>query len=281
MHLPDQQGELVPPGTLLTGQRPIVTATSGQQTNTLSALQALLSETLSQLRSCSTPQSARQEIPAGMNALSMAFQTSNTLDTEHNLFDPSNLVEQKFFTGSSKEICSYLSKYFINGLEPEQRLEMVKRYKRPDIPSMRVQKLDNFFQRPDLYAARNRDDTYKDIQRSILFSVGPLSGLLGKLTTGESAQPAQVIEHVSASLILIGAAVTNTVRTRRRQALRSINSSLANELDTVCTEPDPTLLFGPNILKRLRELSNEQSQLDKLAKPLNSKRLKTSGHDSE
>ena len=166
MHLPDQQGELVPPGRLLIGQWPTVTTTSGQQANTLSALQALLSETLSQLRSCSTPQSASQEIPAGMNALSMAPQTPNTLDTEHNLFDPSKLVERKFFSGSSKEICSYLSKYFINGLEPEQRLEMVKRYKRPDIPSMRVQKLDNLFQRPDLYAARNRDDNVPSYSQS-------------------------------------------------------------------------------------------------------------------
>ena len=30
MHLPDQQGELVPPGTLLTGQWPTVTTTSAQ-----------------------------------------------------------------------------------------------------------------------------------------------------------------------------------------------------------------------------------------------------------
>ena len=54
------------------------------------------------------------------------------------LFDPSNLVERKFFTGSWEEICSCLNKYFTNGLAPEQRLEMVKHYKRPDIPSMRV-----------------------------------------------------------------------------------------------------------------------------------------------
>ena len=52
-------------------------------------------------------------------------------DEEHTIFDPSNLVERKFFNGSSKEICSYRDKYFINGLAFEKRLEMVKHHKRP------------------------------------------------------------------------------------------------------------------------------------------------------
>ena len=238
--LPYQQDVPVPPGTPLSGQEPTANTTSGQQTNPLSTLQALLTETLSQLQSCSTPQSTSQEIPAALSALSIASQTPHKADVEHTLFDPSNLVERKFFTGSSEEICSYLNKYFTNGLASEQRLETVKRYKRPDIPSMRVQKLDNLFQRSDLYAVRARDDAFNVIQRSILFSVGPLSEPLGKLTANEPVQPTQIIQYISATLTLIGTAVVNTVRTRRKQALRSINSSLSNDVDTVCTDPDPT-----------------------------------------
>ena len=51
-----------------------------------------------------------------LSALSMVSQTPHKADVEHTLFDPSNLVERKFFTGSSEEICSYLNKYFINDL---------------------------------------------------------------------------------------------------------------------------------------------------------------------
>ena len=85
------------------------------------------------------------------------------------------------------------------------------------------------------------------------------------------------MEYISASLILIVSAATNTIRTRRKQALRGINPSLVNELDNLCPEPDPTFLFGANSLKRLRELNNEQSQLDKLSKPPNAKRPRPSG----
>ena len=127
-HCPDLQSALVPPSISLAGS--VLTTTA------LSTLRALLIEALSHLRSFSIPQSGGQEIPAAIGALSMAPQTSHDPDLGHNLFDPSNLVEQKFFTGSSEEISSYLRKYFINGLDPEQRLEMVKRYKRTDIPSI-------------------------------------------------------------------------------------------------------------------------------------------------
>ena len=130
---------------------------------------------------------------------------------------------------------------FHHGLEPEQRLEMVKRYERPDIPSMKVQKLDNLFQHSDLYVARTRVDTYKDIPL-YLFSVGPLPELLGKLTVNDPVNSKQLIEYISAALTLIGAAVANIVRSQRKQVLRSINSTLSNEWTiSVLTQTPPSL----------------------------------------
>ncbi|KAI6661105.1 hypothetical protein LOD99_13827 [Oopsacas minuta] len=73
-----------------------------------------------------------------------------------------------------------------------------------------------------------------------MFSVGPLYELLGKLIAGDSVQPTQIIEYISASHILIGSAVANTVRTCSKHALQAINPSLVNELNNLFLDPDPT-----------------------------------------
>ena len=104
---------------------------------------AILSEQLSQ-------PSASQEVQQSTETLSVSSPSksgTNPTNKQFNLFDPSGLVEKRYFAGAPDTLCTYLTKHFSQPLNSEHRTEMAKKYKRPDIPAMQVQKLDSFFLR--------------------------------------------------------------------------------------------------------------------------------------
>ena len=191
------------------------------------------------------------------------------------LFDPSGLVEKKFFAGAPDNICAYLTKHFSQLLGSEHQVEMAKRYKRPDIPSMRVHKLDSQLHKRDFGFVKTRDDTLKDIQRTTLQAVGPLCELITKVSHGHIITQDQMVEYASATLVLLGSTATKILLARRKNAIKSVNPALVSELQSLKCNEQSEFVFGPDNLKALSDAQKDRSTFDKLAADRPAKRQKT------
>ena len=75
------------------------------------------------------------------------------------------------------------------------------------------------------------------------------------------------MEHTFSALVLMGSAVAHIVHSRRKQALWSLNPSLAPDYETIANQPDPSLLFGHTKLERIVEQSKEHSKIEHWATP--------------
>ena len=190
------------------------------------------------------------------------------------LFDPTGLVE-KFFAGGRNAMCAYLTRHFSKPLNSEHRIEMAKKYKRPDIPAMRVHKLDTYFHKRDYGFVKGRDETLRDIQRTTLHSVGPICELITKIYQGQIISQDQLVEYASATLVLLGYTTANIVLARRKNAIRAVNSALVNEVESLPYDDQTSLVFGPDNLKTLIDAQKERSTFEKLAAERPAKRQKT------
>ena len=174
--------------------------TTLQQMQVVQGLQQTVSELQTKLHNASGSQpgpqnpSASQQVAQDTENLSLSQEQPVFTHSTH-LFDPSGLLEKKFFTGASDLICEYLSKYFSQSLDSQLTAEMAKRFKRPDIPVMRVQRLDQFFLKKEHSYMRGRDQTLQEIHNNLLHAVGPIAELLSMLTEGQVPEPSKIIEQ--------------------------------------------------------------------------------------
>ena len=127
---------------------------------------------------------------------------------------------------------------------------MAKKYKRSDIPAMRVHKLDTYFHKRDYGFVKGRDETLRDIQRTTLHSVGPICELITKIYQGQIISQDQIVEYASATLVLLGYTTANIRSTGKEEnAIRAVNS--VNEVESLPYDDQTSLVFGPDNLKLL------------------------------
>ena len=122
---------------------------------------------------------------------------------------------------------------------------------------------------------KGRDETLRDIQRTTLHSVGPLCELITKIYQGQIISQDQIVEYVSATLVLLGSTTANIVLARRKNAIRAVNSALVNEVESLPHDDQTSLVFGPDNLKTLIDAQKERSTFEKLAAERPAKRQKT------
>ena len=177
---------------------------------------------------------------------------SPKIPSDHNpsayLFDPSGLLGDKYFSGATDAVCQYLTKYFAQPLNAHLTTEMAKQFKRPDIHVMKVQRLDDMFQRKDLSYMKARDYTFKEIHKDLLHAVGPIAELLAKLPDGHQVEPVKLIQYKSATLILMGSSAARILAARRKNAIREFNHSLITEVSNLSRDNDTNLVFGSDNL---------------------------------
>ena len=208
--------------------------------------------------------SASQQITESTEELSLTSPKNPTSPNPSTyLFDPTGLLGDKYFSGAPDDVCEYLTKYFAP-LHTQLTAEMAKQFKRPDIPVMRVQKLDDMFQRKGHSFMKARDYTFKEIHKGLLHAVGPIAELLAKLTNDQQVEPNKLIQYISATLILMGSSVARILTARRKNAIRELNPSLTTEVPNLPRDNDTNLLFGPENFKRLTETQRDKAQMDRL-----------------
>ena len=122
-------------------------------------------------------------------------------------------MEKKFFGGAPDNICAYLTRHFSQPLSLHTELKW-QRYNRPNIPFMRVPKLDTQFNNRDLGFVKARDDILKDIQRITLHTVGPLCELITKVSERQITTQEQIVDYASATLVLLGSVSTKLLLAR-------------------------------------------------------------------
>ena len=209
--------------------------------------------------------SSSQQVAQSTEALSLSCEQPATNESQSTrLFDPSGLLGKKFFTGPPDLICEYLGKYFSQSLDSQTTAEMAKRFKRPDIPVMRVQRLDQFFLKKEHSYMRGRDQTLQEIHHNLLHAVGPIAELLSMLTEGQIPEPGKNVEYISATLVLMGSSAARILTARRKNAICELNPSLASEVGCLPNDKETNLVFGPTNLKSLTELQRDKAQMDKL-----------------
>ena len=247
--------------------------------NASNLLQAIkgLQESITNVSEQFTAPTPSQEVQQRTQSMSITKCPATAEDSIEpiSLFDPTGLVEKKFFAGAPDAICAYLTRHFSKPLNSEHRIEMAKKYKRPDIPAMRVHKLDTYFHKRDYGFVKGRDETLRDIQRTTLHSVGPLCELITKIYQGQIISQDQIVEYASATLVLLGSTTANIVLARRKNAIRAVNSALVNEVESLPHDDQTSLVFGPDNLKTLIDAQKERSTFEKLAAERPAKRQKT------
>ena len=189
-----------------------------QTIQTVNELQKSIARMQSQLPTLSASQKIA-ELTEELSLTSLKSPTSPNPSTY--LFDPTGLFGDKYFSGAPDDVYEYLTKYFAQPLHTQLTAEMAKHFKRPDIPVMRVQKLDDMFQRKGHSFMKARDYTFKEIHKDPLHAVGPIAELLAKLTNGQQVEPNKLILYISGTLILMGSSAARILTARRKNAVRA------------------------------------------------------------